>query len=1049
MGTPIAGYLSRIEAHLSRGDATEHTYRPALEGLLEGLIPRVVATNEPKRIACGAPDFIVTRADAPLGYVEAKDVGTNLDREERSEQLKRYRDSLGNLVLTDYLEFRWYVEGESRQTVRLARQTTRGKLQRTVDGAAGLMEMLASFEATLVPTVRTPRELAQRMAHLARLIRTALELALGEEIEGGTLHAQLDGFREVLLHDLDVPRFSDMYAQTIAYGLFAARCNHRGSEPFSRRSAAFDIPATNPFLQSMFGHIAGPQLDDRVAWAVDALAELLQRADVESVLADFGKRTRQEDPVVHFYETFLAAYDPKMREARGVYYTPEPVVSYIVRSVDHILRDEFELGDGLADTTTVSPPSGLECHKVLILDPAAGTGTFLHGVVDHIHDHLTSRRQAGLWPGYVADHLLPRLFGFELLMAPYAVAHMKLGLQLAATGYTFGPGRRLNVFLTNTLEEAREYSGHGLFATAIAREGQEAVRVKRDSPVMVIVGNPPYSNYGRMNRNPWILRLLDDYKRGLHEKKLNLDDDFIKFIRFAQWRIEQTGYGVLGFITNNTYVDGITHRRMRESLMETFDTIYILNLHGDSRKAERCPDGSKDENVFDIQQGVAISIMVRSGPRSPGDECVVRYADLWGVREKWTERRDGPRVLTGGKYGWLAQHDVSSTRWRRLEPTRDEFQFFVPRARGGAREYGRLRPLSACVEVLGSGLKTDRNSLCIDLDRAVLERRMQTFFSGQYDDEFRDRYRLRATTSYDPETAAEGQSYDPGAIRRLLHRPFDERWIYYQRGFTSRPVFEVHGHLLEPNLALLVARQSKEPFAALASRLICTHKIVTVYDQTSAAPLYLYTPGNCLHGRRPNLRTDFIAEFAGKLGLSFVDDGRGDLTATFGPEDVFDYTYAVFYSPTYRSRYAELLKVDFPRVPLTSKPALFRDLCGLGRRLVELHVMDAHADVITGYPIPGDNSVDKIRYSEPAVGHPGRAWINDKQHFTGVAPEVWQFHIGGYQVCEKWLKDRKGRLLTYDDITHYQRVVAALAETIQLMSEIDEAIERHGGWPVE
>jgi len=1048
MSTPITDYLSEVDANLARGDSTEHTHRPALKTLLEGLLPGIVATNEPKRSACGAPDFIVTRGDVPLGYVEAKDVGQSLDQWERDEQLRRYRDSLGNLILTDYLEFRWYVEGESRQTARLARQTTGGKLQRVADGAAGLTEMLAGFEATLVPTVRTPRELAQRMAHLARLTRTALELALGEEIEGGTLHAQLDGFREVLLHDLDVPRFADMYAQTIAYGLFAARCNHRGPEAFSRRSAAFDIPATNPFLQSMFGHIAGPQLDDRVAWAVDALAELLQRADVESILADFGKRTRQEDPVVHFYETFLAAYDPKMREARGVYYTPEPVVSYIVRSVDKVLP-EHGLAAGLADTARVGSASGSDCHKVLILDPAAGTGTFLHGVVDHIHEHLTSRGQAGLWPGYVDDHLLPRLFGFELLMAPYAVAHMKLGLQLSETGYTFGPGQRLNVFLTNTLEEVREFTGHGLFATAIAREGQEAVRVKRDSPVMVILGNPPYSNYGRMNRNPWILRLLDDYKRGLHEKKLNLDDDFIKFIRFAQWRIEQTGYGVLGFITNNTYLDGITHRRMRESLMETFDTIYILNLHGDSRKGEHSPDGSKDENVFDIQQGVAICLMVRSGPRAPGDECTVRYAELWGAREEWAERRDGTRALTGGKYGWLAQHDVSSTRWRKLEPNRDEYRFFVPRVRGGAREYGRLRPLSACVEVLGSGLKTDRNSLCIDFDRGVLERRMQTFLSGQYDDEFRDRYRLHATTSYDPETAAEGRSYDPGAVRRLLHRPFDERWIYYQRGFTSRPVFEVHGNLLEPNLALLVARQSKEPFAALASRLICTHKIVTVYDQTSAAPLYLYTPGNCLHGRRPNLRSDFIAEFGAKLVLSFTEDGRGDLSATFGPEDVFDYIYAVFYSPSYRSRYEEFLKVDFPRVPVTSKPGLFRELCRLGKRLVELHVMDAHADVITGYPVPGGNSVDKVRYSEPTPATSARVWINDRQYFEDVPPEVWGFHVGGYRVCEKWLKERKGRLLTYDDITHYQRVVAALAETTKLMREIDEVIERHGGWPVE
>lgn len=483
----ISEYLRQIGKYLATGRATEHTYRAALATLIESFEKGITATNEPKHVRCGAPDFIVTRGQTPLGYLEAKDVGRNLDEIQRTHQMERYLQGLSNLILTDYLEFRWYEEGEYRMTARLARVGAKGKLRKEKDGHEEVAKLIGAFE---------------------------------DEDKGGSLHDQLEGFRKVLLHDLEPAQFADMYAQTICYGLFAARCNHRGREPFTRKLASFDIPKTNPFLRKMFGYVAGPDLDDRVVWAVDHLAELLNRVDTAAILEDFGKRTRQEDPVVHFYETFLAAYDPKMREARGVYYTPEPVVSYIVRSVDHILKTDFGLPDGLADTTkvplyeTVRTKNGKtrrkkkgESHKVLILDPAVGTGTFLHGVIDHVHEHVQSRGQAGTWSGYVSKHLLPRLFGFELLMAPYAVAHMKLGLQLAETGYDFKSGERLGIYLTNTLEEAFELADLPLFAQLIADEANAAGKVKSEAPVMVVLGNPPYSGHSA-NKGTWISDLL-------------------------------------------------------------------------------------------------------------------------------------------------------------------------------------------------------------------------------------------------------------------------------------------------------------------------------------------------------------------------------------------------------------------------------------------------------------------------------------------------------------------------------------------------------------
>jgi hypothetical protein len=624
----LTQYLRTIERELAAGNATEHTHRSALKSLIESLADKITATNEPQRIKCGAPDYIITRRQIPLGYIEAKAVGVTLDVEEKSEQLSRYRESLGNLILTDYLEFRWYVrsrpskaneypQSEHRLTARLARVGANGKLRVEKDGEHQVAELLNAFLNAEVPTVQSAKELAVRMAALARLIRGTIQKALSEEGETGSLHQQMEAFREVLLHDLTEDQFADMYAQTICYGLFAARCNAKGSEHFTREHAAYDLPKTNPFLRKMFNHIAGPELDERIAWAVDDLAELLHRADISAILQDFGKRTRREDPVVHFYETFLAAYDPKMREARGVYYTPEPVVSYIVRSIDHILKTDFKLAAGLADSSkiTIKNPDGkgkTAVHKVLILDPATGTGTFLYGVINHILESFT--KNLGMWSGYVSEHLLPRLFGFELLMAPYAVAHMKLGLLLDQTGYGFQTDERLRVYLTNTLEEAHEVSKLPLFTQWIAEEANEASKIKQEAPVMVVLGNPPYSGHSA-NTGEWISGLLrgkdshtgkptgDYFKvdgQPLGEKNPKwLNDDYVKFIRFAQWRIEQTGYGILAFISNHGYLDNPTFRGMRQSLMETFDDIYVLDLHGNSKKkARRMGQRMKTFSIF-------------------------------------------------------------------------------------------------------------------------------------------------------------------------------------------------------------------------------------------------------------------------------------------------------------------------------------------------------------------------------------------------------------------------------------------------------------------
>jgi predicted helicase len=1048
-------YLEEIGRNLTAGNATEHTHRPALQQLVQALDPQVRAVNEPKRVECGAPDYIVTRNDLPVGYIEAKDVGRSLDEIERDEQLKRYRGSLSNLILTDYLEFRWYKDGEKQQTARLAFVGDSGVLRPDREGQTQAATMFSSFLAQEPPIVGKPEDLARRMAALTRIIRDIVDEALVHDRGGGSpLREQLDAFRRVLIHDLGEEQFADMYTQTIAYGLFAARVNAPAAEHFTRQHAAYDLPKTNPFLRQMFGQIAGPELDERITWAVDDLAELLARARMDRVLEDFGKRTRQEDPVVHFYETFLAAYDPKMREARGVYYTPEPVVSYIVRSIDHILKTEFGLSDGLADNSMIEvpvpgkPKETRKVHKVQILDPACGTGTFLAQVIETIRDTVVAKHGAGMWPGYVHNHLLPRLYGFELLMAPYAIAHLKLGLRLKETGYDIEQSERLRVYLTNSLEEAHDlvHGQQSLFSTWLAEEADRASEVKRELPIMVILGNPPYSGESA-NRGEWITSLLhgegspgsvtssnyfevDGEPLGEKTSKW-LNNDYVRFLRFAQWRIETTGYGVVGMITDNGYLDSPTFRGMRQCLARAYDSISVLNLHGNSNKRERSPDGTPDHNVFDIQQGVAIALLTKGQSRSPR----VHYSDLWGTRES--------------KYSALLSSDVGSTEWAALQPSSPE-HLFVPQDESLRGEYERGWYLKDVMPLHGPGMTTARDAFVIDFSDAPLVERAQTFMDPKLGDaDVQARLGIAEKKGWDMSQARRLLRDETRPlseiIRPVLYRPFDERRILYHSSVVWRTVQPVMLPMMaRANIGLIATRQTRDQWDVFVTKCAMTHKSMAAYDINTLFPLY-NAPAAV-----DALRLEETDGASGvNLAKGFLEAASG-IGGDHGPKDVFCYIYGCLRSPTYRSRYGAFLTRDFPRIPLTSNSDLFRELSRLGSRLVALHLMQAD-DLAPGprYEGLGQDRVETVRYSEPGQGsEQGRVWINATQYFEGVPPEVWEFHIGGYQVCAKWLKDRKGRSLAYEDLTHYQRVVAALAETIALMRETDEVIEAHGGWPL-
>ena len=1048
-GGALREYRRAVSETLATGQATEHSYRPALQALVEVLgVDGLRAVNEPAQIACGAPDFVVVRGGVPMGHIECKDVRAHLDRAEASEQMMRYRAGLPNLVLTDYLEFRRYADGELRETARLGRIDSLGGIIAERDGARAVGALLGAFLEADPPTIVDPRELARRMASKARLLRDGIGRILRQEEHSGPLRDMLGAYREVLIAGLSDEAFADLQAQTAAYGLFAARCLHsEGGQPFTRQSAAF--ADTTPFLRDVFGRIAGPGIDSRIAWVVDDLALLLDRADMASILADFGRRTRREDPVVHFYENFLAAYDPQLREVRGVYYTPEPVVSWIVASVDRLLRDRFGLTDGLAETVA----AGDEGRPVLILDPAAGTGTFLREAIVRIRETIEGKGLGGAWPDYVQNHLLPRLFGFELLMAPYAICHLKLALEIGGTdaGFRMPEGQRLGVFLTNTLEEPHERTTGTLFAHEIAQEASGANSVKRDQPVMVVLGNPPYSGHSA-NKGAWIGGLIDRYKHGFPELRKPaqakwLSDDYVKFIRFAQWRIERTGEGVLGFVTNHSYLDNPTFRGMRHSLMETFDEIYLLNLHGNSKKKERAPDGARDENVFDIQQGVAIGIFVKCADAEEGPARVF-HADLWGEREA----ENG-----GGKYGWLADNDVGSTEWTELVP-RPPLYFFVPRDEALIEEYESAWAVPAIFSPNGDpapGIVTTHDQFAISWTPEEAVAKVERLLATQSEEEARGLWRLCKQNQWQYGRAklelADGSWRE--RVEPILYRPFDTRTTIFDRNVAVHRRERVMRHMRAGmNVGIITTRQCQTNWGAFISKVVAAHKSFSAYDINYLFPLYVYptnTPAEIGCTRVPNLDMEFIKAVRAALDLDFSSDGRGDLTVTFGPEDVFNYIYAVLHSPEYRHRYADFLKSDFPRIPLTGDRTLFAALARLGQRLAALHLMEAEGANLPAFPSAGGNRVDRVRYAPASsAGEASRVWINRDQCFEGVALETWEFAIGGYRPAEKWLKDRKNRVLSFDDVAHYCRLCGALAETRCIMGHIDQAIGKHGGWPL-
>jgi hypothetical protein len=1030
-------YLNALFELARRGDAREESHYLALNDLLNTLAKAqghvIQVTMLPKPTEAGNPDFRVWDGSyRVIGYIEAKAPGANLDQVETSEQLRRYLHIFPNLILTDFYEFRLYRNGVLLERARLATpfpiygamgfvgQTVKPKP--TVQQMDALTHLFDTFFSFALPPSSTAEDLACKLARRTRFMRDEVirpELEQQVSVQQGPLYGFYDAFQKYLIAGLTKEQFADLYAQTITYGLFAARTRAQGQ--FNRLAAYALIPATIGILRDVFQFISLGQPPPQMEAIVDDIAAVLNAANVQAILMQYYQQGKGDDPILHFYETFLAEYDPETREQRGVYYTPQPVVRYIVRAVHDLLKTRFGLPDGLADP------------RVTLLDPAAGTLTFPAEAIQLAFQEFTGKYGAGAKENFLRSHILPHFYAFELLMAPYAIGHMKIGFLLESLGVPLKDGERFQFYLTNALEmeDLQQIAIPGL--ASLSQESHQAAQVKKNEPILVILGNPPYSGH-TANKGLWEKELKRDLDgaqsyytvdgQPLGEKNPKwLQDDYVKFLRFAQWKIHKAGHGIVAMITNHGYLDNPTFRGMRQSLMKTFDEIYILDLHGNSLKRETAPDGGPDENVFDIRQGVAIAIFVKYGESAATknlSSARVYHADLYGKRED--------------KYAWLDTHDLSTAGYQPITPA-SPYYFFTPRQTQNLQAYQSWPSVTEIFLIKSVGIVTARDNLTIRWTPDEMWTTVLTF--SQLSEELaRTAFQLgKDARDWKVSLAQQDVKREGGPHREkivpILYRPFDVRYTYYtgrSRGFHCMPRPEVMSHMLAgENLGLLLPRRVEHVGTwqhAFITPHITEHVAVSLKTIDYLFPLYLYpsaeSPDAFHQERKPNLANWLLPELSAAYGF------------TPTPEEVLAYIYAVLYSPTYRQKYAQELRTDFPRVPFTADADLFSQMAALGWQLICLHLLRNPANTAgVKYQGQGSDVVEEVRYDAAT----GRVYINADKYFEGVTPEMWEYRIGGYQVLKKYLEDRKGRRL--DDPVRYIHIASAIAETICLQQQID------------
>lgn len=1022
--TVFEKYFKSLQSH-KIGDITEHSHRPALKDLMESLAgAKVKILHEPKREGkFGSPDFKITHTESIIGYVENKKIEESIDKTIKSDQIKKYQSLSDNILITNYIDWIWMKEGKIQQRETLCFLTDienkKAKLDKTKVDA--VEKLIKSFLSQAPKEIGDAKKLAEALAVRAKLLKDfLLDELKRQEVEHteGRLYQLYETFKTFVFHELTVDEFSDAFAQNLVYGIFLAKLN-ADAHAVNLYNAKKYIPASFELIRELVNFL--DELDNEeyreTRWIVEEVLTIMNNLDLKAIqdTLSFAKKRKDadniiiKDPYVYFYEDFLAAYDKKLRKAKGVYYTPPPIVNFIVRAIDDILIKTFKIKEGLADR-----------NKVTVLDFATGTGTFLLETLQQIFDKLP--RDSGKKDLIIKEHILKNLFGFEYLIAPYTIAHLKLSQFLKDNGYQLQAKERLQVFLSNTLEPIPSQIKIPLLP-ALTEESKQAQEIK-DKPILVITGNPPYSKKSK-NNGDWIVNLVDSYKfidgKRSKEKQNWYRDDYIKFIRFAQDKMDKVDEGIVAVITNHSFLSNITMPGMRQSLLNSFDQLYVINLHGSAKKEENLPDGfAKDENVFDIEQGVSMSFFIKK----KGLSKKVFYADFWGSRKE--------------KYQRSLNESIASIQWQELNPTTPNY-FLIPRDEQHSNEYYNFFSVTRIFKVFSLPLMTGRDLVTIRHTKNEIKDVLKVF-NEKTEDQIREILKTGEDSrdwkiSKAKSDITKTKSSDTH-IKEVTYRLFDKRFTYYTgnaKGFHASPQFKVCKNMLYKNLGLLVPRQlSKTEF----KHVFCTNSIpemcavsTATKEQNQLFPLYVY-----INATVDNKPESVIKE------ENFTSDFRKYIEQLYGKgitaEEIFGCIYAILHSPSYRKKYIEFLKIEFARIPFPKDKKLFKQLAELGNELIQVHIMEEEAEYPYGDFIgKGTNIVEKLTHvTDKKID---KLFINKTQFFADVPLTIWNFHIGGYQVLDKYFKERKGRVLTIDEVEIITSTIKALAFTIDQMIKID------------
>lgn len=1062
MNENIINYIESVNTIYQTGETTEHSFRGSLEVLVKSMLPKgkkndtpINVINEPKRKEYGAPDFELRKGEVIISFIETKDL---FDKDLRGqndkahkEQFDRYKKAINTIVFTDYLDFVLFEKGEERLSAHIA-ELRDNNIVPTSDAQqiSSFQEIIDTLLNAKPQPIKSAKVLAETLAAKAKIIAAILSKALEKNTskDDKELHIKLDAFKKFLVHDMSEEQFADLYAQTIVYGLFIARIYDKTPETFNLQEASDLIPNINPFLKKIFKLLALAELHSGIKWIVEELVEIFKAAEMDRILRNYGK-----DPLVHFYEDFLSEYNPKIREEFGVWYTPEDVVRFIVDSVDTILRTELNIENGLADNQLIDY-NGKETHKVQILDPATGTGTFLAVVADKIRTHYNG--QEGLWAEDVVSHIVPRINAFEYLMAPYTMAHLKLATSLGLDKIQDERVERLNIFLTNSLEEDHPESELPI-ARFITDESNAANIIKRETPVMVVMGNPPY-NEKSANTGEWIMNLMDDYKqepgmsriqvsrskrtgkitykntlKGANPKGIN--NDYCKFIRLGQNFVERTNEGVLAYITANTYLDSRLFRGMRYELLKSFDKIYILNLHGSTMRKEST-DEITDQCVFDIRQGVAIIILVKHNTSSSQELAKVYYKDIYGKRSF--------------KLDYLKNHSLQDIDFTELtlDAALYTFRIIDPQIKA---HYDEGFKIDALMKQKVQGLTSDKDPIAIKYQKKDIEYIVEEMRSGKSEEQLRSEIGFKDTRDWKLEGARQllkiNQQWDK-YYTLVQYRPFDLRWTYLHKAIVTYPRPLIQKSIFnKKNTVLCLGQQGNvmgdDEWSLVYCSSLPTDKNVVPRGGAYLFPMFIYDEmGLCI----PNFSYEIIKLIEQYTGLQLQEvEAVERVEGGFLAIDLIDYIYAVLHSSTYRDTYHDFLQNDFPTIPYPMSAEYFFSMAELGKSLRETHQLEGitQKDFITTYPVAAqkDNNIARIRKHEETSEGLGRVWINKEQYFDGVPTEAWEMVIAGYKTLDKWLKDRKDKHLTGEEILQFQKIVVALCKTIEIQEKIDEIIE--------